>query len=283
VQSCTACLASATQRSPTRRCSRTGSLLGALHAQQRWPAARRYASAVCASGAPDALPSGGTARAPRGAVTRVSRSILQRASLTPDWRASARSGERALGSDHYRLVWRAAGTREKGHSAGSRAAQGAGRRPTHRGRARLPVLRRRRERHDQVVVHVGSAGEPSPWVGLPTRVSLSRRCRVRGSRALEPRPFLSPTSKNPCPTLQVDPVAQVEEPLERRRDRLDNRVPIEQIVAGTTAGDEVGRAPDQASPGRPAPGAWRRRRRAGLRRHHRPAAFRRSPATQPRD
>ena len=38
--------------------------------------ARRYASAVCASGARDALPSGGTARAPGGAVTRISRSIL---------------------------------------------------------------------------------------------------------------------------------------------------------------------------------------------------------------
>ena len=76
MQSCTACLASATQRSPTRRCSRTGSLSGALHAQQRWAAARWYASAICASGARDALPSGGTARAPGGAVTRVSRSIL---------------------------------------------------------------------------------------------------------------------------------------------------------------------------------------------------------------
>ena len=61
---------------------------------------------------------------------------------------------------------------------------------------------------------------------------------------LEPGPFLGPTSKNPCPALQVDPVPQVEEPLERRGDRLDHRVLIEQIVAGATAGDEVGRAPD---------------------------------------
>jgi hypothetical protein len=74
VQSCT--VASATQRFPTRRWSRTGSLSGALQAQQRWPAARRYAAAVWASGARDALSSGGAAPAPGGAVTRVSRSML---------------------------------------------------------------------------------------------------------------------------------------------------------------------------------------------------------------
>jgi hypothetical protein len=44
----------------------------------------------------------------------------ERTSLTPDWHASARSGERASGSDHYPPVWRTAGARGKGHSAGSR-------------------------------------------------------------------------------------------------------------------------------------------------------------------
>ena len=46
--------------------------------------------------------------------------------LTPGWRAAARSGERAPGSDHCPPVWRAAGALGKGHSAGSPAAQGAG-------------------------------------------------------------------------------------------------------------------------------------------------------------
>jgi sRNA-binding protein len=34
----------ATQRRSARRCTRTGSLSGPLHTQQRWPAARKYAS-----------------------------------------------------------------------------------------------------------------------------------------------------------------------------------------------------------------------------------------------
>src|ERR1019366_1897300 len=117
----------ATQRSRTRRCRRTGSLSGALQAQQRWLAARRYASAVCASGARDTLPSGGTGRAPGGAVTVISGSILRGPRWTPDWHAPARSAERAPGSDHYPPVWRAARALGKGHSAGSRAVQGTSR------------------------------------------------------------------------------------------------------------------------------------------------------------
>ena len=61
-------VASVAQRPPARRCSRTGSLSGALQAQQRWPAARWYAAAVPASGTRDVLPVGGAGRAPGGTV-----------------------------------------------------------------------------------------------------------------------------------------------------------------------------------------------------------------------
>ena len=74
VQSCT--VASATQCVPTRRCSRTGSLSGALQAQQRWAAARVYASAVRGSGARDVVISGGAARMPGGTVVCVRGFIL---------------------------------------------------------------------------------------------------------------------------------------------------------------------------------------------------------------
>ena len=120
VHSCT--VASATQRSLSRRCSRTGSLSGALQAQQRWPAARRYASAVCASRARDAPTSGGARRAPSGAVTRISGSILT--GLVHCAPTSTRSAPR---TNRHGPVWRAARPLGKGHSAGSRAAQGAGR------------------------------------------------------------------------------------------------------------------------------------------------------------